>query len=34
MTARLKALPDALRGGAWPSPDTVMAPVVFSKLAS
>ena len=33
MTARLKALPDALRGGAWPSPDTVMAPVTFKFIS-
>jgi hypothetical protein len=29
MTARLTTLPDALRGGAWPSPDTPTAPVLY-----
>jgi len=31
MTARLKALPDALRGGAWPSPARVVRCLVKSS---
>ena len=32
MMARLTTLPDALRGGAWPSPDTLMAPATFKFI--
>gem|GEM_PF-6999041 len=32
MMARLTTLPDALRGGAWPSPDTITASAILKFI--